>query len=101
MDKETLAGLNRFLGNADERELNYTGHGKLVVRSAGDGTTCVTVDLSPLVGSADHPRMGPFYSANALYEGIKAGLEELCEHEDVADTLEAFVEMICHNQQTD
>lgn len=38
MNKGTLACLKRFSLNEDKRELNCNGHGKLVVRSTGNGT---------------------------------------------------------------
>lgn len=98
MDKESaIACLTDFMHSEEVRTLNYERHGKLIVQFHSNGCASVEVHLTPDLGLTETPWTGTFNTAEKLYEGIKSGLEKLCQPDDVADDLEAFLGHICPN----
>ncbi|GAB6127313.1 hypothetical protein [Humidesulfovibrio idahonensis] len=90
MDKSTEEILTRFLHASDKRELDYFHRGKLVASSSGDGRAQVDVSKSSLMDRA-FPSTRECSSPQELFAALRWGMSELCDADDVDDTLETFV----------
>jgi len=92
MDEKTTRTLARFLQVNDKREFTYFHKGQLVVCSAGDGTATVNVTPSPMRGKSSCT--WDCSSPQELLDALHGGMAELCDEDDVDDTVEAFVDLL-------